>query len=258
MINVFKMKKIAALIMAGAIPTIFFTVCIMYYNLWVAMGAFLVSLLLSFLVGNALLNNPFRMMLEGKGILVLDYTSTGIIQPFIVGLESPFIRGQIKNKPIEDVFDRNTVHSISAPIVNSKKAKPNEKGGLTIELDEKTYSNARFAFFHYPVLFYNSQINTLLTKEFLDKNEKDAFAAHGILYANHAIKRLSDEIKPFSRYIVDTTRPKKNILSQWWVWAIIIFFLILFAAMIIPRIFPAASGAISSFTSSIGTVTPTN
>jgi hypothetical protein len=227
MINIFKMKKVAALILAGAIPTVFFTIALMYYGLWWALGSFLLSLFISYLTGNALLNNPLRMMIEGKGILVFDYTSTGILQPFIVGVDNPFISGQVKGKQIEDVFDRKAVHSMATPIVNSKDAKPNKKGGLTIELDEKQYGEARFSFFHFPVLFYNSQIGSLLTKEFLDKNEKEAFAAHGILYANHAIKRLSDEIKPFSRYVVDTTKPKKNILSKWWVWVIIIFFLAL-------------------------------
>jgi hypothetical protein len=256
MINVFKMKKTAALVLAGAIPTIFFTIALMYYGLWWALGAFLLSLVISYLAGNALLNNPLRSMLEGKGILVFDYTSTGILQPFIVGVDNPFIQGEIRGKAIEDVFDRKAVHSMAAPVINKKGAVPNKKGGLTIELDEKEYSEARFAFFHFPVLFYNSQIGSLLTKEFLDKNEKEAFAAHGILYANHAIKRLSDEIKPFSRYVVDTTKPKKNILGQWWVWVIIIFFLLLFAAMIIPKLFPAAGGALSSLTSTLDTVTP--
>ena len=100
MINVFKIKKYGALILVGFISVLFFTIGIMFYDFWVAMMLFPIGLATSMLAANYMLVNPFTEMLEGKGILVLNLDSTGVIRPFIVAVQSPFITGKIGKKKL--------------------------------------------------------------------------------------------------------------------------------------------------------------
>jgi hypothetical protein len=160
-LNPFILKKWAALILSALLTVICFFVGVTFYNLWVGLGLMFVGLFTGLVVGNVLLKNPFTLMLEGKGILAVNLDSTGILKFFVLGIRSPYIVGKLWKKMVKDVFDRNTVYNIAAPIkagVAEWIKKGEKKGGLKIELTEEELNKARFGFYHYPVIVYNEQI----------------------------------------------------------------------------------------------------
>ena len=178
-LNVFKIKKYAVLCLSTLLPVTFFFVANTFYNFWIGLLALLVAGLLVFIFGNLLLKNPFTEMLEGKGLLILNIDSTGIIRPFICSIEQPYIKGKIGKNIVDDVYDRDSVYNLAnaekkgvAIIENTEEG--NKK--ITITLDETEFNKSRFGLFHYPVLIYNSQVKSLLTKDYLSEKEKDAFA----------------------------------------------------------------------------------
>lgn len=236
MINMFKVRRYIALILLPIFVVILFYIGALYYGLIYGLVFMGVGIILNLFLGSIILMNPFTKMLEGKGLLALNLDSTGIIRPFIVGLHSPYIKGTLNKKEINDVFDRDTVFQIAAPIKNKKKAEIKEGGGIKIELDEKNYNEGRFALFHYPVLIWNEQMNSILTKEFLSEAEKDAFAMHGILYLNRKVEELTTVMRDFGRYVVELLKPKSDWYKSKWIWIIAIVLMVLLVVLFLPAV----------------------
>lgn len=245
MINAFVMRKYAALITSSMTSTILFFVGVMYWGLLWGIVFLIVGLILGVVIGNILLNNPFTSMLEGKGLLVINMDSTGILKPFIVGLESPYIKGRFNGKWIEDVFNRNTINQLAEPKI-AKKAVIQNETGLTINLTEEEYNKARFSMFHYPVIIWNDQVKSILTKDFLAKNEKDTFAEHNILYLNNKVRELTNSVRDFGRHVVENMKPSKGIFSNPVIVGIIIFFVGLLIIMFAPALFKTIGGTMSN------------
>lgn len=260
MLNMFKVKKWAAILLGGFIPTICFSLGVMFYgNFWIALGLFGAGMIVSVVISFILLNNPFSTMLEGSGLLCLDLNSTGVIRPFIVGIQPPYVKG--KNAfggEVKDVFDRATVVNLAVPHkVKSSKVQINNKGGIDLSLDEEEYNRGRFALFHYPVLIWNEQVKSLITKDFLSEMEKTTFAEHGIIYLNRKMEELTSVVRDFGRYVVELTKPKQNWLANKWVWIIIIIFVVILIALFAPSIINAIKGASSSVGGAVSKVAPT-
>lgn len=231
MLNPFVLRKYATLIFSPLITTVCFYIGLVFYGFIYAFIFMFVGILLSAFMGVFLLKNPFSMMLEGKGILLLNLDSTGVIRPIIVNVMSPYIRGRLNNTPIKDVFDREAVLNLAAPVKSNIPAKKTENGGIEIKLDEETYNRGRFALFHYPVLLYNDQIKSVLTKDFLAEGEKHAFAEHSILFLNRSMEDLTSHVRDFGRYIVDLAKPQQSIFKNKWVIIIIVVLVIILAAL---------------------------
>ncbi len=252
MLNLFTVRKYAAILLSGFISVILFIIGDMYYGFLYALGFLAIALVLSVLLGNVLLKNPFTSMLEGKGILAFNFDSTGIIKPFIVALQPPFIKGKLGGNTVIDVFDRATVWNLTPPVENDTPAKFTEDKKIKIELSEKEYNKARFGLFHYPVIIYNEQIKSLLTKDFFSDSEKDAFAEHGVLYLNRKLEELTSVVRDFGRYVVELTKPKSSFFqSKWAIWLVIAVFAIILA-MFAPYIWNAIKGGLGSTASAIG------
>ena len=252
-VNMFVIRKFAALLLCSFISVIMFAIGNIYYGFMWALGWFAIGIILSFLMGNLLLKNPFTSMLEGKGILALNFDSTGIIQPFLVALQPPYIKGKLNGEKINDVFDRATVWNLTPPVENDTPAKFNEDKTIEIKLSEGDYNKAKFGLYHYPVIIYNAQIKSLLTKDFFSNNEKDAFAEHGVLYLNRKLEELTSVVRDFGRYVVELTKPKANFFqSKWVIWIVITVFIIVIA-MFAPYIWKAISGGLGSAAESIKT-----
>lgn len=236
MINTFIFKRITALAVSGFLTTTLFFIAGQYYGLFWGIAFFLVGLLLSVVLGSIILLNPFTRMLEGKGVLAINIDSTGILRPFIVSLQSPYIKGKLNKRPINDVWDRETVMQMAAPKKAAAKAIPTEDGGIKIELNELEYNKARFALFHWPVLIYNEQVGSVLTKDFLSTQERDTFAEHGVLFLNRKVEELTHIIRDFGRYVVELTKPKSEWYKNPWLIGFIIFLIIVLAVLFIPPI----------------------
>lgn len=266
MLNVFIIKKYGALLFASMFTVICFFVGVQFYGFWVGLILLFIGMSVGILTANALLKNPFSDMLEGKGILVFDVNSTGILKPFIVQVAPPMVRGIIDGKEVHDTFDRSAVNMLTAPIKNSTAAQPitegEKQGGIRLELDENTFNAARFALFHYPVLLYNSQLGTFLTKDFLSEQEKTSFAEHGILLLNRRMEELSRDIKNFGRYVVELTKPIGRLLQNKWFWIILLIGMGVLAVLFAPSLIATLKGTAGTVSASVnaaaasGAVTP--
>lgn len=226
-----------------------FSICVLFYGLLVATIAMLAVSVVSVLVANFLLKNPFTSLLEGQGILVIDLNSTGIIAPFICSIQDNLLVN--KARRVRDIFDRKAVHSLALPTSAKAEVKHSSDGAISFNLSKEEFNQSRFSLYQYPVLFYNSQIKSLLTKDFLSEAEKIAFAEHSILYQNRILENLSSDVKDFARYIVELTKPAKNIFANKWVWIIIIGAFILLAFMFAPAIIGAVKNTIPNAASAV-------
>lgn len=251
MLNPFMIKKYSALLLACFFPVIAFAVGIMFYNYWIALACFFVATIIMVFIGNMLLKNPFSMMLEGKGILVFNLDSTGIIKPFIVNVISPFIKGKVDGEDIFDVYDRETVMNLATPGAAGKcVVKDNE---FFFKISEDEFNKSRFGFYQYPVLIWNNQIKSLLTKDYLSEQEKQSFAEHGVLYLNRKLEELTSVVRDFGRYVVELTRPKDSIFSKpWFWWLIVMIALGILGAIFARPIFNAIMSAGGTVSDSIG------
>lgn len=263
-LNVIKIKKWAALLLIGFATTITFYIGLIQYkgNFWYALMFFGGGLIVSVIVANfLLLKNAFSDLVEGKGILLLNIDSTGIIAPTIINVSSPFMFGKFRGKRIKDVFNRSAVFMMRKPEKNSKPAIVEDQR-LKFELDEQQYNKARFALFHFPTLIWNHQLNCFITKDWLSEKEKDGFAEHTLLYVKTKMEELTSVVRDFGRYVVELTKPQGSIFQNKWFWIVLaiglVLLVIVFANPIIELIGNMAGtiqGATDSTTSSAA-ITP--
>lgn len=248
-------RKYSAIIMAQLMAVMAMYFGIVFLGLLWGVGLMVVGMLIGLPLAALLLRTPFNGMLEGKGLLALNMDSTGIIQAFIMRLDSPFIRGRVKNKDVTDVWDRETTFTLQAP-VEAPPAKFDDKTGkLTLSLDSSQLSQARFGFQQYPVFIYNQQINSLLTKDFFAEKEKQLFTDHQILYLNRKVEELTTYTLHFARGVVELLKPKRVLGSPtFWVAVIVFAVLVILGIMFAPSIIEAAGGAASGATDAVGNV----
>lgn len=242
MINAFKLRKLAALLICGFACTIAYVMGNMYYGLWGGVGFFFAGLLVTVLLGNLLLSNPFTKMIEGKGILAINIDSTGVLRPFIVSVRPPYIEGKLFGKTIKDIFNRQTVMGIAAPQENKQPSIFDNEGGITIKLDEEKLNAGRFALWHYPVLLYNQQIGSVITKDFLSEQEKDTFAEHNVIYLNKKVEELTSVVRDFARHVVETLKPQSSFMQSAWLKWIIIGLIVILGILFAPALIDAFKG----------------
>lgn len=262
MLNVFVIKRWATLILAGFIPTISFVIGMNFYNFWIGLILLFVGIMVCMFMGSMLLKNPFTMMLEGKGLLCLNIDSTGVIKPLILKVMKPYVKGKIDNfEHVDDVYDRSTVLNLANPTKEGEiKVKGEDveitaydkEGNLKLSVDE--FNASRFGLYHYPVLIYNGQIKSLVTKDFLSEKEKNTFAEHGILYLNRKLEELTGTLRDFGRYVVELTKPKGSIFQNKWFWIIMLVALVIMALLFAKPILSSLSGASQTLTSGFSTV----
>lgn len=247
MINPFIIKKWVSLLIMSFVPLLTFVMTQLFFGFYVAVGMFLFMTIMMMMISNKLLANPFTMMLEGKGLLLFKIDSTGIIRPFVASVNSPYIQGKIGRKKITDIFNRKAVFSLTTP--GKAEAEMDEKNKkLTLNLSEDDFNNSRFGMYHYPVLLYNDQIKSLITKDFLSKQELKIFSDHGVLYLNRKIEELSGHLRDFGRYVVESLKPGNNLLANYLsyfvIGGVILLLLVLFGPQIMASLQGGAGGAI--------------
>ena len=248
MLNPFVIKKWGALMLSGLLTTIMFFVGLQFFNFIYALMFMGLGVVLSSLLGNMLLDNPFRAMTEGKGVLCINLDSTGVIRPFIMSVKAPYIEGLLNNKMARDIFDREAVYNLAEPqnvgFVQQGKGQ-DEKARMLFVLNEEEYNRGRFALFHFPVVIFNEQINSIITKDFLSNAEKGVFAEHGVLYLNRVMEDLTSAVRDFGRHVVETLKPKGKGISPSVFWIILIVIIVILLVLFAPKLFPALSQAAS-------------
>lgn len=249
-INILKVKTIATLTLLPFLGAVVFYVGVQMGGLIYGLIYLFVGAILLMFIGRLLLRNPFTMMLEGRGILAINLDSTGILRPFIVSVQSPWIKFKQGKSIIRDVFNRNTIFNMAVPVASGSAAEQKAGGGLKYDLSEEDYNKGRFAMFHYPVLIWNDQTQCFVTKDFLASKETGAFSEHILLNTNRQLEELTAKIRDFSRYIVEQIRPMRSILSSPWTWVIIGVALVVILILFAP-------GIVNSIKTGIGTASNT-
>lgn len=263
MININVVKKWAALTFAGLLPVLFFAIVLVFYGFLFGVLFMVPGLLLGILLGNLLLRHPLRDVVEGKGILAADLSSTGNFNLFTVNVQPPYIVGKHNGKEVKGIFERNAVWQLSPIVKSNHTAWEDEQGNLNFFLNKETFNAARFALEHRPMLIYNGQIQSFITKDWLSDKEKGGFTEYGILFQNRQIEELTKEIKNFGRYVVEQLKPLAQLFQSKWVWIIvvvgIIIIMLLFAKPIINVIantFSTGSSAVTGVVNGGNAITP--
>lgn len=258
MINTYKIRKVAGLTLSPLIVVITFYLGLIMYGFVISLLFMGVAILITYFISALFIKNPFSDMIEGKGILCLNMDSTGILTPFIVAVDSPYIFGKRRGQRIKDVFDREAVFNLATPKKIVKNAVIDDnKNALTIELNEQEYNKGRFSLLHYPCLIWNDQIKSILTKDFFSQSEKTAFADHQILYLNRNVQELSGHLLHFSRYVVEQTKPTSEWYKSKWVWIIIVACIIILLVMFAPSIYRAVMQTVGTGSGALtGVITP--
>lgn len=277
-INMWKIRKWAGLLVTSMLPTLMFFVALNIWGFMFSILFFIAGSIIASLLGSFILKNPFTSMLEGKGILTLAIDSTGVIRPFISAINQPYVKGKLGSEFVNDVYDASAVMRMAEPVKagavkpnhsskseilleckECKKAVKGGEGGIFLRLTENEFNKSRFALYQYPVLIYNAQIKSCITKDFISEQEKLAFAEHGVLYLNRKVEELTSTMRDFGRYIVELTKPKSSLWENRWVRIVVIGLVVLFIGLMAKPLYTAfvgAGGGGGIMSSLSGAVTP--
>jgi len=263
----YKLRKYMAFFLLSVIPAITLVSLFLFkVPQIITFGAFFLVIIIMFVVASFALKNPFTDYLEGKGMIAIDMTSTGILRFFNVKIFPPKIEGKIGNNVIEDIWDRNVTTYMVPPSKNQGYAVQDKEGHWHIKVKNDEYQKAKLMADQFPVVLYNTQNNTLITKDFLNNVENNTFANHSILKLNYSVSDLNNHLRNFGRYVVDQLKPKESFLQTKVgkiAIVIVIIVLIVFLVIAAPTIigsfkdsFGAVSGAGSGIQEAVKTLTP--
>lgn len=255
--NMFAWKRRGAFIASMLITVLVYHFLILFSNMTYAIIGMLASVFIWTLLGGFMIKNPFTDMLEGKGIICMNIDSTGITQPFIVSVNNPYIKGKFRKSVVEDIFDRETANYLKNPKKSHNQAQIDNNGNITFKLTNKELNDAKFGLYGYPMLIYNAQMQSFITKDFLSSIEKSMFAEHTTLYLNQKVSELTGLLRDFGRYVAEQLKPKSSFLTSGPIIAIVVIVIIIILAilmfpMIKGFISPAADGAITAVQSAAG------
>lgn len=257
MVNLYKIRVWGALILAGIVPTIGFYIGLVYYDFWLAIVYMLGVALVSTIVAKFMIRNPFSAMLEGGGILIFDINSTGIIRPFIAKIFPPRLHAKYNKKDLVDIYNRKAVFHLTPAIRLKKDAILKDNGGVLIDVDEEEYNRGRYGLMHYPVMVYNSQLGSIITKDWLSGKEVDGMADHTIIYLNEKLKDLTTAVRDFGRHVVELTRPKgQSIFTNWIFWVVLIVVFIVIALLLGPYVLDMMGGLVGGGQQALGGAAP--
>ena len=189
---------------------------LLYGVLFYAVSGILFFVISSF----KLLSNPWTKMMEGKELLVLNLSSPWVMQWFSCKLKAPFAEVDLGGgKTTTAMFDRETIQYMSPPRKGTVQPAVEEINGkeedvLKLTLPKKDFNSHVFGWDGKPVLIYNSLLKTFLTKDFFADAEKETFMEHGLLYLNQRVNELLSNIRDFTRYTVDLTKPQKSFFAN--------------------------------------------
>jgi len=273
-INLYKIKKWGALFLMGFLPTFLFFLFLLFgWGLFYAIIAWLVGIVVGILIFNLLTKHPVLQMLEGEGLLVLTIDSTGIIKPFICKVKPPFLEGDLEGKKVSSIFDRDTIFYMKKPEKASlRKLKKEEAKNLLgdnfkedvdyyiLKYRKEDATKITYGFEHFPVLIYNKNLETFLTKDALAQVETEGIIKHLVLYLKKKTEELTAIMRDFARYVIEMTKPKGlpfGFLGKWWFWVIVIFVIALLFLMFFPGLMESVQPAIQTAKESVKTVVQT-
>lgn len=231
MVNIYRIKKYLALLMLGAFPAaIMFILFLIGVELQVTIASSLVTMGILVIFFNMLTRHPMIDYLEGQGLLMIKLDSTGVMQFIIAQLRQPYIESNVGGHRVETLYDRNLVHYITKPFKRNVEVSNLTKDGKEFTkyemlLPKGDESIAGFMMDHYPVLIYNQNMGSFITKNDLGKMETTGTIAHGMLYLDRKTDELTSIMRDFARSVMELFRPGWNlaeILNKWWFWVVVV------------------------------------
>lgn len=251
MINPFKIKEIAGLIIPQFFMSIGMLIILPMYGMLIASLSAFLLMVLGYVIGKLILRNPFNDMLKGEGILTIPLDSKGLITPFLCKFRKGYLEGTFKGEAVKSPFDRKMVFNITAP--DKTEVVKDSEGNYYIKVSNDDFNSSRMALYHFPTLLYNSQMGSFITKDWLSEKETETFSRHHIIHANKIAERLTEQITNFGRYIADHALNRvNNILSNPTVRTLITIFIIGLVAFLLfkfaPQIFHTATSTINKAT----------
>jgi len=226
MINPFKIKEITGLIIPQFLTVIVTLIVTIMYGLMMGSVFAMITMIVGYVIGKAILKNPFSAMLKGEGILTIPIDSTGMMKPFICTYKKGMIENQ--EKGIKAPFDRSVVHNFNP--TQTKKGttliRDKDTDEIFIKISKDQYNASIFSMNQYPVLLWNDQIQSFITKDWLSDKESETFSRHQIIHANKMVQELVRDIRNFGRYIADNATKRfanifANPIMQYAIWIII-------------------------------------
>jgi hypothetical protein len=238
----------------GSVTTlvIFGLVLIFMKNMWIALTMALFWIFMWHWVGVILMKHPFTDILEGKGMLAIDFNSTGIIRTFTVNIDRNMLSGKLGNKVVNAQYLRENIKYFQQPVVVDDKdcIGYNEKGDIVITLPIEKYLQTKFRFESVPTFLYNSITQTPITKEWFSGKEKEVYTENNLSYLHRIIEELNVNTHNAVRYVMEMLRPKSDFLKKNLVWIIIIIAVLILGAMFAPKLLSLIQGKGSEAVSS--------
>jgi uncharacterized membrane protein len=242
----------------------FFIFILFGFGIVYAILVWMLTLVLGILLFGVLTNHPLIKFLEGQGFLALTIDSTGVIEPFVIQIRPPFIKGKLHGKEINSLFDRETIFYMKPPrkgeLTNSDIDDP-EFTHYDLKVPKGKESQITFAFMQYPTIIYNKNLQEIMTKDALGKMETEGVIKHLVLYLKVKTEELTSAIKDFARYVVEMTKPKQSFLAGKggiiliiFIVMVVVIMLILFAPSIMNIIGPMLNTASGSVKGMSGTI----
>lgn len=259
MFNPVVMKKWTALILSPLFVVIGFYVALLFYGFWIALVVMLLFMVVFALFANMMLAHPLRDVAEGAGLLFIDWTSTGILRPFIAKINGDRVKGKIGPNEVREIYDRDSQLTLAPPKILKNKVQflSDEYGKKYMKLiiNEEEYNDSKFLIGGFPTILYNSQVRTIFTKQFLADMEKDTSADHIILYLNRLMEDHTALQRDFARGVIEALKPKMGgIFKNPWFWIVIVAAVLIVIAVVMTN--PDAFAAFGAAGDSIGGLIP--
>lgn len=218
--NLFSIRVFIGLLMTGLLPTfMFFFFLLGGYSIVWGIVVWMIMIMLCMMINwFVVLRHPLMDLMKGAGLLAMTIDSTGVIEPFIVKVGAPFIKGRLANGSIAtSVFDRNTIFYTKAPRpaqlnYDSRFTDPNYDH-YDFAVPKGRESSITFAFQQWPTLIYNKNMGTFLTKDALSKIETESMIKHLVIYLKVKTEELTSIMRDFARYVIEMTKPKTSFLE---------------------------------------------
>jgi len=254
MINVMKIKRMGSYILAGFLPAILFLVGILNGDIILGLILLFVGMGISMMLGLVITKHAFTQMLEGEGLCTLTLDSTGLIIPFITKMDAPFIKGTMKGKEAEGVYNRDMIGYFTQPQegklikIPGENFKDGEDRTYLKMPTEKERLDYLFRMDQYPCLFFNKNIDAYLSKDELSTFEKEVFTKNNSLFILKKTQQLSSDVRDFARYIVEHAKPGRGILANrgLLIIIVIVIIIIIFALLFGPAILQSVQTTMQS------------
>ena len=247
MINWFKVKKYVTFLLVAAFPLMaFFYTLMKMHDLIYATAAWLGATVAMMFVASRMLRHPMMQMVEGDGLLAMTIDSTGLVQPFLLKVTPPFMRGKLNSKEVEDVWDRDATFYIKPPKNGSLTVAKGEDGELyeIIVLGRvgEDYNDKLFGFEGHLMFIFSKTLNCFLTKQALAEMETKSLIKHAVFYLNMKVEELTRLLRDFARYIVEQTKPKKFFGLGNWFWILIVAAVLIILLLMLPAFLDVFTG----------------